>query len=47
MRLKQKNQDVILDKQGEPEVIQADYTPTLEAPMEIVSPEFDLLTLGR
>ena len=47
MRLKQKNQDVVLDEQGEPEIIQADYTPTLEAPMEIVSPEFDLLTLGR
>jgi hypothetical protein len=36
-----------LNEQGEPVVIQANYTPTLEAPMEIVSPEFDLLTLGR
>ena len=46
-RLKQKYQDVVLDEQGEPKIVQTDYTPALEAPMQIVSPEFDVLTLGR
>lgn len=46
IRLKQKHQRVNV-KNGEPEIVQDDYTPAVEAPTRIVSPEFDLLTLGR
>lgn len=44
--LAQKNQTAALDKNGDYHAVQTNYTPTPEAPMEQVSPEFDLLTLG-
>lgn len=45
--LVQKHKEVTVDSDGNFKETQADYTPTPEAPMEQVSPEFDLLTLGE
>lgn len=39
IKLKQKHQEVIIDKKGEPRIIQADFTPRDEAPMKITGPE--------
>lgn len=45
--LTQKNQTAAVDKNGNYHAVQTNYTPTPEAPMEQVFPEFDLLTLGE
>ncbi len=45
--LAQKNQTAALDKNGDYHAVQTNYTPTPEAPMEQVSPEFDLLNMWR
>ena len=39
IKLKQKHQEVIIDKKGEPRIIQADFTPKDETPMKITGPE--------
>lgn len=44
--LTQKNQTAAIDKNGNYHAVQTNYTPTPEAPMEQVSPEFDLISGG-
>lgn len=46
-RLAQKHQNVHVQSDGTPTIVQSDYTPGPEAPMEQVSPEFDLLNMWR
>lgn len=45
--LVQKHKEVTVDSDGNFKETQADYIPTPEAPMEQVSPEFDLLNVWR
>lgn len=47
IRRTQDHQDVHVQSDGTPTIVQTDYTPSPEAPMEQVSPEFDLLNMWR